>query len=128
VSEKDVEVRAATDADCRREALVELFKRCVREVGITDNYDADIEYMEDALEQFVDTLALPVSAEVVPAEHQLTPREALVLTRALSGIFLPEDAPSRPDLIRKLWKIENRASSERAARGALGPPTEVRRS
>jgi hypothetical protein len=33
-------------------------------------------------------------------------REALVLTRAMAGIFLNEDAPLRPELLRKLTKME----------------------
>lgn len=52
------EVRFANSNDHRREALVELFKLCVREAGITCDYDADIEYMEYAIEKFADAVAV----------------------------------------------------------------------
>ena len=57
------EVRLPTDRDHRREALVELFKLCVQEAGIDGDYDADIEYMESAIEKFADAMEVATYGE-----------------------------------------------------------------
>lgn len=45
-------------ADHRREVLVEMFTKCVRDRGIdADMYAADIEHMEHAIEKFADIRA-----------------------------------------------------------------------
>lgn len=53
------EVRFHGDRDRRRDQLVALFKLAVREHGprgVNETYDADIEYLEYAIEAFANTL------------------------------------------------------------------------
>jgi hypothetical protein len=60
------EVRPYDNEDARRDLAVELFKQHVRQAGITDNYEADIEYMENAIVAFGDHWAsLDLTPETV---------------------------------------------------------------
>lgn len=48
------EVRTANHDDLLRAAAVDLFKRCVAEVRPGSDYDADIEYLSQALVAFAE--------------------------------------------------------------------------